>query len=42
MLDCTFKPKTNEKTRLFSQPRVYDEPQTRGGDRPVIDIEFEN
>jgi len=39
MLDCTFKPKTN--TRVFSQPRVYDEPLARREDRHLIDIEFE-
>lgn len=40
MLDCTFKPKTN--ARVFSQPRVYDEPLFRREDRRVLDIEFEN
>lgn len=41
MLDCTFKPKTNDKTRVFSPPRVYDQPNEKGGDRLQIDIDFE-
>ena len=39
MLDCTFKPKTN--TRVFSNPRVYEQAAVKGGDRPKNEIEYE-
>jgi len=40
MLDCTFKPKICETSRILSQPRVYED-QRKREEKTINELEYE-